>query len=157
MLWIAMDWVHNEIAIHSTFLDVVSVDEGSGKTLLLVLLSFLTRRPHLGTDYTSANIYRSADRNQPTQIIDEADEAFEDRQLRRIVNDSWTREAARVPRQVKVNGEWQDHWFNTFARRSSAAYSYRKAAATHNRPPVHPDKSLGEARRRSRQRIRVLR
>ena len=113
VLWIAMNWIHNEIAKHSTFLDIGSVDEGSGKTLILALLNWLTLRPCLGTDYTSANIFRTADRDQPTLIIDEAEEAFEDKQFRRIVNTSWTR-GAKVPRQVKTNGEWQTYWFNIF-------------------------------------------
>jgi hypothetical protein len=29
VLWVSMNWLHNEIATHSPFLDVVSVDEGS--------------------------------------------------------------------------------------------------------------------------------
>jgi putative DNA primase/helicase len=114
-LWIPMDWVHNEIATHSPFLDIGSTDEGQGKTLVLWLLYFLTLRPHLGAEFTSANIYRSADRDQPTMIIDEADEAFEDRQLRRIVNASWTR-GEKIPRQVydKITKEWRTYWFNVF-------------------------------------------
>jgi hypothetical protein len=115
VLWIPMDWVHNEIATHSPFLDVGSVDEGSGKTLLLWLLFFLSLRPCLGADFTSANIYRTADHDQPTMIIDESDEAFEDRQLGRIVNASWTR-GEKIPRQVydRTTKEWRTYWFNVF-------------------------------------------
>jgi hypothetical protein len=114
VLWVPMDWVHNEIATHSPFLDVVSVDEGSGKTELLGTLGLLTQRPCQGAEFTGPNIYRTVDRDQPTLIIDEADDAFQRRpDLKHIVNASWTR-GAKIPRQVRIDGELQTHWFNIF-------------------------------------------
>jgi Protein of unknown function (DUF3631) len=83
------------------------------KSLLLGLLNWLTLRPCLGADYTPANLFRTAHRDRPTLILDEADEAFEDRQFRRVINASWTR-GAKVPRQVKLYGEWKTYWFNIF-------------------------------------------
>jgi hypothetical protein len=114
VLWIALNWVHNEIATHSPFLDIFSVDEGSGKTLVLGLLSWLTQRPCQGAEFTGPNIYRTVDRYQPTLIIDEGDDAFERRpDLKHIMNHSWTR-GAKIPRQMRINGELQTYWFNIF-------------------------------------------
>ena len=109
-----MSWIHNEVATHSPFLDVVSPDEGSGKTELQGILGLLTPRPCFGAEFTGPNIYRTVDHDQPTLIIDEADDAFLRKpDLKHIVNHSWTR-GAKISRQVRIDGELQTYWFNTF-------------------------------------------
>jgi hypothetical protein len=115
VLWVLMDWIHNEIAAHSPILDLLSVDEGSGKTELEGVLSLLTQRSLHGSEFNGPNIYRTVDRDQPTLIMDEMDDAFQRRSdMKHIVNTSWTRSSAKIPRQVRINGELQTHWFNTF-------------------------------------------
>jgi putative DNA primase/helicase len=114
VLWVPMDWVHNEIATHSPFLDVVSVDEGSGKTELLGILALLTQRPRQGAEFMGPNIYRTVHRGQPTLILDEADDVFQRRpDLKHVINTSWMR-GPKIPRQVRIAGEWQTYWFNVF-------------------------------------------
>jgi hypothetical protein len=114
VLWTPMAWVHNEIATHSPILDIVSVDEGSGKTELMGVLGLVTPRPCTGAEFTGPNIYRTVDRDRPTLLLDEADDAFQRRSdLKHIVNHGWTR-GAKIPRQIRVGGELQTYWFNIF-------------------------------------------
>jgi hypothetical protein len=102
VLWVAMSWIHNEVARHSPILDVFSVDESSGKTELMGVLALVTPKPYLGAEFTAANIYRTVDADGPTLIIDEADDVFHRRpDLKHIVNNSWTR-GFRIPRQVRI-------------------------------------------------------
>jgi putative DNA primase/helicase len=109
-----MSWVHNEIATHSPILDIVSIDEGSGKTELEEVLGLVTPRPFAGAEFTGPTVFRTIDRDQPTLIIDEADDLFQRRNdLKHIINRSWTR-GTTIPRMVKINGEWQIHQFNIF-------------------------------------------
>jgi hypothetical protein len=114
VLWVAMSWIHNEVATHSPILDVFSVDESSGKTELMGLLGLVTPKPYLGAEFTAANIYRTVDADGPVLIIDEADDVFQRKpDLKHIVNNSWTR-GFKIPRQVRIAGELQTHWFEIF-------------------------------------------
>jgi hypothetical protein len=114
VLWVTMSWIHNEVATHSPLLDVVSVDEASGKTELMGVLGLLTPKPCLGAEFTAANIYRTVDADKPTLIIDEVDDVFQRKpDLKHIVNNSWTR-GFKIPRQVRMGGEIQTYWFDPF-------------------------------------------
>jgi hypothetical protein len=114
VLWIALAWIHSAVATHSPILDLVSVDEGSGKTELMGILGLLTPRPYLGAEPTAANVYRVVDANKPTLLTDEADDLFQRKSdLTRVINAGWTR-GTKIPRQVRVNGELQTYWFDPF-------------------------------------------
>jgi putative DNA primase/helicase len=115
VLWVAMSWIHNEVVTQSPILDVCSVDEGSGKTLLLGVVGFLVPKPLLGAEFTGPNIYRTVDVDHPTLIIDEADDVFQRKpDLRHIVNASWTR-GTKIPRQVRIEGKLRTYFFDPFS------------------------------------------
>ena len=75
-LWIMMSWVHNEIAIHSPFLNINSAEPESGKTTTMGLIAFLMPKCIATVDATEAAIYRSIDRWQPSFAIDEFDDVL---------------------------------------------------------------------------------
>jgi hypothetical protein len=113
-LWTTTAWIHNEVATRSPILDVFSIDEGSGKTELLGVLALLVPKPLLGAEFTGPNVYRVVDADKPTLLIDEADDIFQRKpDLKHIVNGSWTR-GFKIPRQVRMKGEWQTYWFDPF-------------------------------------------
>jgi len=102
-LWVAMTW----------FIDVVNVaplavitapEKRCGKTLLLSLLKFLSRRPIIASNISPAAFFRSIDKWQPTLLIDEADSFMRDNEeLRGVINSGHTRESAYVIRTVGDN------------------------------------------------------
>jgi hypothetical protein len=91
-LWVALTWVHEEVAVHSPILLVTSPEANSGKTTLLGVLSFLVRRSLRNVGTSAAALYRAVEKWQPTIMVDEADTAFVDNEdLRAVVNSGWTR------------------------------------------------------------------
>jgi hypothetical protein len=90
-LWIGLTWVH-ERAIYSPILFVTSPERDSGKTTLMGIIGFLTRRSLLSVGISAAALYRSIEKWQPSFVIDEADKAFIDNaDLLQVVNSGWTR------------------------------------------------------------------
>jgi hypothetical protein len=92
-LWTAYDWIHHHPANpHSMFLIPLSQDPDSGKSALAKVLRYLVVRPFSTAEPTGPNIYRTVDAEQPTFIIDEADDLFTRKSdVRAILNASWTR------------------------------------------------------------------
>jgi hypothetical protein len=113
-LWVAMAWVHNQIATFSPILTATSPEVGSGKTTLLGTVARLVPKPSLNVESTGPNVYRFVDANKPTLIIDEADDVFTRKSdLKHIINASWTR-GTKIPRQVKVDNVWVTVHFDPF-------------------------------------------
>jgi putative DNA primase/helicase len=113
-LWVAMAWVHNQIATFSPILTATSPEVGSGKTTLLGAVARLVPKPSLNVESTGPNVYRFVDSNKPTLLIDEADDVFTRKSdLKHIINASWTR-GTRIPRQVKVDNVWVTVHFDPF-------------------------------------------
>ena len=105
-LWVAMSWVHNEIATFSPILLVTSAEADSGKTTLLGIIARLVPKPSLNVDLTGASVFRFVDAHKPTLIIDEADDLFARKaDLKHVINSSWTR-GTTIPRSVKIDGIW---------------------------------------------------
>jgi hypothetical protein len=101
VLWLAMAWLHNEIATHSPILAITSAEEDSGKSTTLGVLERLTPCPYWAVELTGPNVYYIVDQLQPTLIIDEADKLFKRKaDLMHIVNHSWIR-GAKIPRLVR--------------------------------------------------------
>ena len=85
-LWTTTAWAH-EGAVHSPILAAISVEPDSGKSTLLGVLRFLVPKPFVSVEPTGPSVYRTVDREQPTLIIDEADDLFYRKSdLRAIVN-----------------------------------------------------------------------
>jgi putative DNA primase/helicase len=113
-LWVAMAWVHNQIATFSPILTVTSPEVGSGKSTLLGTVARLVPKPSLNVESTGPNVYRFVDANKPTLIIDEADDVFTRKSdLKHIINASWTR-GTKIPRQVKIDDAWVTVHFDPF-------------------------------------------
>src|SRR5262245_58268832 len=90
-LWIGQDWIHKH-STYSPILGVTSAEPNSGKSTLMGVISFLVRRPFVSVGATSAVIFRSIEKWDPTFVLDEADDAFkENPDLRQVINSGWTR------------------------------------------------------------------
>jgi putative DNA primase/helicase len=93
-LWIVFSWLHEHenVITHSPILFVTSAERDSGKTTLLGVVNFLTRRSLQSVDISGAALFRSIAKWQPTFIVDEADDALADNiDLRSVINSGWTR------------------------------------------------------------------
>jgi hypothetical protein len=71
-LWVVFSWLHEHVT-HSPILYVTSAEKDSGKTTLLGVLNFLTRRSLQSVDISGPALFRSITKWQPTLIVDEAD------------------------------------------------------------------------------------
>jgi putative DNA primase/helicase len=98
-------WIHS-VAVHSPNLDVTSPVPDCGKTTLLGVLSYLTPRPYKVVEITCGNLHRIVDRHHPTLFVDEADNLLLQKELRAILNASWTK-GTKVPRMT--NGQLHEY------------------------------------------------
>jgi putative DNA primase/helicase len=90
-LWVAQTWIH-EHGTYSPILLVTSAEKDSGKTTLMGVIGFMVRRAILSVSISPGALYRSIEKWNPSFVIDEADEAFENNpELRSVVNSGWTR------------------------------------------------------------------
>jgi putative DNA primase/helicase len=111
-LWVMFTWVHS-IAKHSPILLVTSAEADSGKTTLLSVIAFLARRALASVDISSAALFRSLPRWQPTIIVDEADTALVNNEdLRAVINSGWTRGSGVIRCDPETN---EPRLFLTFA------------------------------------------
>jgi putative DNA primase/helicase len=117
-LWIVPTYVL--AALHITpILLITSPQPRCGKSTLMAVLRALTRRALLASNITSAALFRSIEKWQPTLLIDEADTFMrQNDELRGIVNSGHTRTTAHIIRCEGDNNEPQ--LFNTFAAKAIA-------------------------------------
>ena len=93
-LWVVYSWLHEHerFATHSPMLLVRSAEKDSGKTTLLGIITFLTRRALNSVEISGAALFRSIAKWQPTFVIDEGDDVLTDNaDLRSVLNSGWTR------------------------------------------------------------------
>ncbi|WP_187437042.1 DUF3631 domain-containing protein [Bradyrhizobium rifense] len=93
-LWVVYSWLHEHerFATHSPVLLVRSAEKDSGKTTLLGIITFLTRRALNSVEISGAALFRSIAKWAPTFVIDEGDDVLVDNgDLRSVVNSGWTR------------------------------------------------------------------
>ena len=93
-LWVVYSWLHEHerFATHSPILLVRSAEKDSGKTTLLGIITFLTRRALNSVEISGAALFRSIAKWQPTFVIDEGDDVLTDNaDLRSVLNSGWTR------------------------------------------------------------------
>jgi hypothetical protein len=114
-LWVMLTWVHEEAAHHSPYLVITSPKHGCGKTTLLVdVIKHLVPKPVAGAAHNAANIYRVADRDKPTMLFDNVDKLLARKpDVAELFLYGYTR-GIKVPREEKINGEWQTHWYDPF-------------------------------------------
>jgi Protein of unknown function (DUF3631) len=93
-LWVMFSWVHDEAAVYSPILVVTSAEPESGKTTTLGVMAFLMPRCLATVEITSAALYRSIKRWQPSFAIDEFDKVLSEGNsaLRTIMNSGHTRQ-----------------------------------------------------------------
>jgi putative DNA primase/helicase len=101
-------------------LAILSPEKRCGKTTLLKVLGALVRRPLQTTNVTTAALFRTIEKFEPTLLVDEADTFLSEREeLRGILNSGHDRQGAQVVRCV---GEGQEvRCFNTWAPVAIAA------------------------------------
>jgi putative DNA primase/helicase len=71
-LWVAHTWCFDAFDI-SPYLIVNSPEKRCGKTTVMIILQFVTRRSELASNISPAAIYRYIEKKKPTLLIDEAD------------------------------------------------------------------------------------
>ena len=99
-LWTMFTWTHDAFG-HSPLLSITSPTKRCGKSTLLVVLSGLVKKPLMASNFTSAALFRTVEKWQPTLLIDEADSFGKDNdEIRKAVNGSWTKRGAFIPRCV---------------------------------------------------------
>jgi hypothetical protein len=108
--------------------------ENIAKTLLCGVAQRLTPNAVVAAELTGPNVYRIVDQMHPTLITDDAHRLLERKpELAHIINVSWTRNSARVPRQERVNGQWITHWFDVFCPKVIAGINVRMPTDTESR------------------------
>jgi hypothetical protein len=129
-LWVLFSWLHKHMT-HSPILYVTSAEKDSGKTTLLGVLNFLTRRSLLSVDISGAALFRSITKWQPTFIVDEADDTLANNpDLRSVINGGWTRG------QGTIRCHWETHEperFNAFAPKVVAMKGRKLPETTRSR------------------------
>ena len=134
VLWIAFAWLHDAVAVNSPLLVITGAGENIAKTLLCGVAQRLTPNAVVAAELTGPNVYRIVDQMHPTLITDDAHKLLERKpELAHIINVSWTRNSARVPRQERVNGQWITHWFDVFCPKIIAGINVRMPKDTESR------------------------
>jgi hypothetical protein len=109
---------HQHVRLHrSPRLAIQAIDKGSGKTVLLEIVTELVPRPILGSSVTASSVLRVIDELKPCLLIDEADNVLKDRNsdLLGIPNCGDRRKSARVYRSVPTsNSGWLVQSFSVF-------------------------------------------
>ena len=117
-LWALHTWCHDACFI-SPYLHIRSPEKRCGKTNLMILIREFVRRPLLASSASTAVIFRTIERFQPTFLLDEVDIWLRDNEpLRGILNGGHSRKSARVLRAVGEDHEPQE--FSTFCPKALA-------------------------------------
>ena len=104
-LWVVHAWCLDAFSL-SPFLRIISPTKGCGKTTLLTLISEMLPKCLLSANITPASMFRLIDKFEASVGIDEADGAFkENYELISLVNSSYTRSTAQVPRCASETNE----------------------------------------------------
>lgn len=101
-LWVLASWTHRAWKVFA-YLALGSAVRGSGKTLTLDLMKFVTKDPYLMVHPSAAVLYRLITARKPTLLLDEIDCVFgpkasgDKEDIRAILNAGY-RQGAMVPR-----------------------------------------------------------
>jgi len=123
-LWIAMTWVIDAVKV-SPMAIINAPEKSCGKTQLLEIAGFLSRRPLPAANISTAGLFRVTEQHSPTILIDEADTFIrENQELKGLFNAGHTRSSAFVIRVVGENHEPKR--FNIFGAKAIAGISLEK-------------------------------
>lgn len=123
-LWIAHTWLI-QIAQVAPLLLITAAERESGKTQLLNLVSMLCRCSMTVSNSTTAFLFRSIQKWQPTLFIDEADTFMrESIDQKGLINAGHTRQSAWVGRVVGENHD--PTMFNVFCSKALAGINLAK-------------------------------
>jgi hypothetical protein len=130
-LFVPFAWVHNEIAVYSPMLAIISAEADSGKTTLCGTLRLLTPRARGAAELTAASLFRYVDFYHPTLFIDDADRLFKRKpDLVHVVNVGRTRDEAMIPR---TGPKGDVHWYSVFCCKIIAGVDLQMAKETRTR------------------------
>ena len=137
-LWVLHTYLLDAISVTPVLL-LTSPEPRCGKTTLMGLLQELAWRPLAASNISTAAVYRSIAKWQPTMLIDEADSFMrQNDELRGVINSGHTRATAYV---VRCNADTNDpERFSTWAAKAIAGIG-RQA-------PTIMDRSIEIAMRR---------
>jgi len=103
-LWCTHTWLIDSAEI-SPFAVITAPEPECGKTRFLSLLSEFCCRPYQVSNITQAALFRLIDESKPTLLIDETDTFLRgNKQLEGVLNASYNRGSARVPRATGATG-----------------------------------------------------
>jgi Protein of unknown function (DUF3631) len=135
-LWVAMTWVHERSAVYSAMLVVTSAERDSGKSTLLGVISFLSKRTLLSVGISAAALYRSVEKWLPSFVIDEADTIFaQNEDLQRVINSGWTRGTGVVRCNPETN---EPELFPTFCPKALGLKGRKMPDTTWSRAVIVP-------------------
>ncbi len=98
----------NDAAEHSPILAIESPEKRCGKTTLLNIVAKLVPVPLPAANISTAAIYRSVEKFNPTLLLDEVETFIRDKEeMRGVLNSGFTRDSAIVIRNVGDNHEPQ--------------------------------------------------
>lgn len=123
-LWIAATW-YVGVTDFAPLLALISATKRCGKTLLLHLISLVSRRGYAtsGSGITTAVLFRLNEKFTPTICIDEAEKLSgrdADRELIGMLNSGYRR-GAKVQRCIEKNGDYEIREFDAFGFRALAS------------------------------------
>ena len=99
-LWTVMTWLANEVEVLPLLL-INAPERSCGKTQLLDMVSRLSCNPMVGSNITTAALFRCIDLMSPTLLVDEADTFIKkNEEIQGLVNAGHTRTSAFVWRLV---------------------------------------------------------
>jgi putative DNA primase/helicase len=99
-LWTVMTWLANEVEVLPLLL-INAPERSCGKTQLLDMVSRLSCNPMVGSNITTAALFRCIDLMSPTLLVDEADTFIKkNEEIQGLVNAGHTRTSAYVWRLV---------------------------------------------------------
>jgi putative DNA primase/helicase len=115
-LWGVFTWFIDFVQVAPIAI-ITSPQKRCGKSLLLDLMSKLSRRPLVASNISPSAVFRLVERDHPTLLIDEADSFLKDNEeIRGIINSGHTRQSAFV---IRVEGD--DHVPTRFSTWSAKA------------------------------------
>jgi hypothetical protein len=102
-LWIVFTWCI-KYAKYAPIFYITAPEMRCGKTELLEFIGELCMNPEAATGHTPATLFHIMNKNQPTVLMDEADEFLnKDGQLVAMINKGYQRKGAYIPRMATGN------------------------------------------------------
>ncbi len=121
-LWAAFTWFIDNVQVAPLAI-ITSPEKRCGKTQFLDVLNRLCHRPLIGSNISSAAVYRVIERESPTLLIDEADSFLKENEaLRGVINSGHTRQSSYVIRTV--GDDFEPRRFSTWSAKAIAGIGH---------------------------------